>query len=237
MQEGLCLGKGNYAAPQFIAVSDGGDSEKGENDFTPLRNLFNEWYARDTSKKIHAVVKAKGTSGKRLNNLPPYGYIYDENKDRATGRATARKPLVNAFIEKMIVHEADKSTGKRVQKIENVYNFIGNIKIPQEPPKMELVELPKGPSRKRNAKQVVYFYCDTKKSLPPGHPGEGDPSCLRLLLNAICRHKVLLIPGYILRSRHCIQVVGDQLIFLQIIIFPGIRLRHLAELLAPVGCG
>ena len=35
----------------FIAVNDGVDSEKGENDFTPLRNLFNEWYARDTSKK------------------------------------------------------------------------------------------------------------------------------------------------------------------------------------------
>ena len=46
---------------------------------TPLRNLFNEWYARDTSKKIRAVVKAKGMSGKRLSHLPPYGYIMGED--------------------------------------------------------------------------------------------------------------------------------------------------------------
>lgn len=59
----------------FVAINDGVDSEKGDNDFTPLRNLFNEWYARDTSKKIRAVVKAKGMSGKRLSHLPPYGYI------------------------------------------------------------------------------------------------------------------------------------------------------------------
>ena len=62
----------------FVAINDGVDSEKGDNDFTPLRNLFNEWYARDTSKKIRAVVKAKGMSGKRLSHLPPYGYIMGE---------------------------------------------------------------------------------------------------------------------------------------------------------------
>lgn len=63
----------------FVAINDGVDSEKGDNDFTPLRNLFNEWYARDTSKKIRAVVKAKGMSGKRLSHLPPYGYIMGED--------------------------------------------------------------------------------------------------------------------------------------------------------------
>ena len=63
----------------FVAINDGVDSEKGDNDFTPLRNLFNEWYARDTSKKTRAVVKAKGMSGKRLSHLPPYGYIMGED--------------------------------------------------------------------------------------------------------------------------------------------------------------
>lgn len=63
----------------FIAINDGVDSEKGENDFTPLRNLFNEWYARDTSKKIRSVLRTKGMSGKPLNGRAPYGYLMGEN--------------------------------------------------------------------------------------------------------------------------------------------------------------
>lgn len=66
---------------RFVAINDGVDSEKGDNDFTPLRNLFNEWYARDTSKKIRAVVKAKGMAGKRLSHLPPYGYIMGDEEN------------------------------------------------------------------------------------------------------------------------------------------------------------
>ena len=45
---------------RFIAINDGVDSEKGDNDFTPFRNIINEWYAKDTSKKIRAVMKSKG---------------------------------------------------------------------------------------------------------------------------------------------------------------------------------
>ncbi|WP_099224769.1 recombinase family protein [Listeria costaricensis] len=58
----------------FIAVHDSVDSQKGENEFTPFRNIINEWYARDTSKKIRAVVKMKGLSGQHLTNNAPYGY-------------------------------------------------------------------------------------------------------------------------------------------------------------------
>ena len=65
---------------RFVAINDGVDSKKGDNDFTPLRNLFNEWYARDTSKKIRAVVKTKGMAGKRLSHLLPYGYIMEMRK-------------------------------------------------------------------------------------------------------------------------------------------------------------
>ena len=50
------------------------DSDKGDNDFTPFRNLFNDFYARDTSKKIRAVMRAKGNSGEHLCTNPPYGY-------------------------------------------------------------------------------------------------------------------------------------------------------------------
>ncbi len=59
---------------RFIAVNDGVDSDKGQDDFTPIRNLFNDFYARDTSKKVRALLKAKGTSGQHMNR-PPYGYL------------------------------------------------------------------------------------------------------------------------------------------------------------------
>ena len=62
---------------RFVAVNDGVDSERDDNDFTPFRNIINEWYAKDTSKKIRAVFRAKGMSGKRLSTHAPYGYIKD----------------------------------------------------------------------------------------------------------------------------------------------------------------
>ena len=59
----------------FIAVNDGVDSTQGDNEFTPFRNIINEWYAKDTSKKIRAVMKVKGNAGEHLTVLPPYGYM------------------------------------------------------------------------------------------------------------------------------------------------------------------
>ena len=65
---------------RFIAINDQVDSESGtDNDFTPFRNIINEWYAKDTSKKIRAVFKAKGMSGKHLCTIPPYGYRKDDH--------------------------------------------------------------------------------------------------------------------------------------------------------------
>ena len=66
---------------RFIAINDGVDSAMGDNDFTPLRNLFNEWMVRDTSKKIKAVKKAKGLSGKPVTSKPVYGYIMDDDEN------------------------------------------------------------------------------------------------------------------------------------------------------------
>ena len=68
---------------RYIAINDGVDSDKGDNDFTPFRNLFNDFYARDTSKKIRAVMRAKGNAGEHLCTNPPYGYMKDpDNKKR-----------------------------------------------------------------------------------------------------------------------------------------------------------
>lgn len=62
---------------RYIAINDGVDSDKGDNEFTPFRNLFNDFYARDTSKKIRAVMRAKGNSGEHLCSNSPYGYMKD----------------------------------------------------------------------------------------------------------------------------------------------------------------
>ena len=66
----------------FIAVNDGVDSELESNDFTPIRNLFNEFYAKDCSKKIRTVWKAKGSAGERLAAVPVYGYKKDPENPR-----------------------------------------------------------------------------------------------------------------------------------------------------------
>ena len=62
---------------RFIAISDGVDTDKGDNDMAPFRNLFNEWHVRDTSRKIRLVFELKGNSGKHLSTRIPYGYRKD----------------------------------------------------------------------------------------------------------------------------------------------------------------
>ena len=65
----------------FIAVNDGVDSNQEDNEFTPFRNIINEWYAKDTSKKIRAVKRSKGMAGEHISSHPPYGYMKNpENK-------------------------------------------------------------------------------------------------------------------------------------------------------------
>lgn len=67
---------------RFIAINNGIDSSRQQDsDFTPFLNIINEWYAKDTSKKIRAVMRSKGEAGEHLCTVPPYGYRKDaENK-------------------------------------------------------------------------------------------------------------------------------------------------------------
>ena len=66
---------------RLIAINDSVDSLKGDDDFTPFRNIMNEWYARDTSKKIKSVFKSKGMSGKHVTGTVSYGYLWDEKRE------------------------------------------------------------------------------------------------------------------------------------------------------------
>lgn len=66
---------------RFIAINDGVDSENGVSDFSGIKNYFNDFYARDTSRKIRAVQRAKGERGERVSSTTPYGYMRNpENK-------------------------------------------------------------------------------------------------------------------------------------------------------------
>ena len=67
---------------RFIAVNNGVDSaNQSENDFAPFLNIMNEWLVRDTSKKIKAVKRSKGMSGKPITSKPVYGYLMDEDEN------------------------------------------------------------------------------------------------------------------------------------------------------------
>ena len=64
---------------RYIAINDGVDSAQGDSELSALKNLFNEWMVRDTSKKIKAVFRSKGMSGKPITSQPVYGYLKGED--------------------------------------------------------------------------------------------------------------------------------------------------------------
>ena len=84
---------------RFIAINNNVDSaNQQDSDFTPFLNIINEWYAKDTSKKIRSVFKSKGQSGKPLCTNPPYGYIKDpEDKTHWIVDEEAAKVVKEAF--------------------------------------------------------------------------------------------------------------------------------------------
>lgn len=68
---------------RFIAINNGIDSNnQQDSDFTPFLNIINEWYTKDTSKKIRAVMKSKGEAGEYLCTNPPYGYRKDPDNPK-----------------------------------------------------------------------------------------------------------------------------------------------------------
>jgi len=81
---------------RYIAINDGVDSAQGDNELSALKNLFNEWMVKDTSKKIKAVFKSKGMSGKPLTSQPPYGYLKGEDGTFVIDEETA--PVVRQIF-------------------------------------------------------------------------------------------------------------------------------------------
>lgn len=83
---------------RFIAINDDVDSAKGENDFAVFKNVFNDYYAKDASKKIRAVVKMRGEAGEHIASNPPYGYVKDpQNKKKWVVDEEAAKVVRRIF--------------------------------------------------------------------------------------------------------------------------------------------
>ena len=87
---------------RYIAVSDGYDSDNEDgNDFVPLRNFMNEWYAKDTSKKIRSILNEKAKNGEpKRTCFPLYGYAFNEKNERIPDSETA--PIVKLIFDKFI---------------------------------------------------------------------------------------------------------------------------------------
>ena len=139
---------------RYIAINDNVDTTKSENELLAFKNIFNDWYARDCSKKIRAIFKAKGQSGKPLS-YPIYGYkrsetdknllrksvaeltVYIDTAEQKSADVTAfiravqkyehitelTPEIMHELIEKIVVHDPDKSSGHRTQQIEIHYRF------------------------------------------------------------------------------------------------------------------
>ena len=119
---------------RFIAINDNVDSNiQTENDLTPFKNVFNEWYARDTSKKIRAVFKAKGNSGKHLTTNPPFGYKKDPNdKDKwiiDEEAATTVRRIFEMFANGVRMPEIARKLTQEKVETPTLYNMKHGIKI------------------------------------------------------------------------------------------------------------
>lgn len=84
---------------RFIAVNDGVDSVNGVSDFSGIKNYFNDFYARDTSRKIRAVQRAKGERGERVGSTIPYGYMKNPDNPKQFIPNPETAPVVKRIFE------------------------------------------------------------------------------------------------------------------------------------------
>ena len=84
---------------RFIAINDGVDSENGVSDFSGIKNYFNDFYARDTSRKIRAVLKSKGERGERVSTATPYGYMRNPENKKELLPDPETAPIVKRIFE------------------------------------------------------------------------------------------------------------------------------------------
>jgi DNA invertase Pin-like site-specific DNA recombinase len=113
---------------RIVAIAEGYDSELGEDDFTPFKEIMAEWYARDTSRKIKSVVQSKGRSGKHVSSTPPYGFVKDE-QDKNKWHIDPEAAEVVCRIFKMTVDGIGIGKIARIlseEKVERPSHYLGS---------------------------------------------------------------------------------------------------------------
>lgn len=109
LRVGLFLEQLREQGVRLIAVAEGIDTAKGEDDFMPFRNIFAEWHARDTSRKIRAIFGARTAAGKHVTGALPYGYLHDPSDRQKWIVDEEAAPVVKRIFQGVI---AGKSLAK-----------------------------------------------------------------------------------------------------------------------------
>ena len=112
LRVGLFLEQLREQGVRLIAVAESIDTEKGEDDFMPFRNIIAEWQARDTSRKIRTIFGARTAQGKHVTGAIPYGYIHDPDDRQKWLLDEEAAPVVKRIFRSII-------EGKGVQIIAN----------------------------------------------------------------------------------------------------------------------
>jgi DNA invertase Pin-like site-specific DNA recombinase len=102
LRAGLFLEQLRETGVRLIAAAEGIDTAKGEDDFMPFRNLFAEWHARDTSRKIRAIFGGRTAQGKRVTGAVPYGYLPDPQDRQKWIVDEEAAPIVQRIFQSII---------------------------------------------------------------------------------------------------------------------------------------
>ena len=102
LRVGLFLEQLREQGVRLIAVAEGIDTAKGEDDFMPFRNIFAEWHARDTSRKIRAIFGARTAAGKHVTGALPYGYLHDPDDRQKWILDEEAAPVVKRIFQGVI---------------------------------------------------------------------------------------------------------------------------------------
>lgn len=130
LRVGLFLEQLREKGVRLIAVAESIDTANGEDDFMPFRNLFAEWHARDTSRKIRAIFGARTATGKHVSGAIPYGYLHDP-QDRQQwvldeDAAPIVKRIFHSIIEgKSVTQISEELTAENLPTPSTHWNNIG----------------------------------------------------------------------------------------------------------------
>lgn len=102
LRVGLLLEQFRERGVRFIAINDNVDTARNDDDFTPFRNIINEWVARDTSRKIRAINEARTKDGKHVTGAVPYGYLHDPENRQKWILDEEAAPVVHRIFDSVI---------------------------------------------------------------------------------------------------------------------------------------